>query len=214
MPLNVSPISQIAAIDFEASSLWMDFSFPVEFGGCDISMDPKSHLIRPTEYWASEEWMSTAWDPASERIHGLSFERLMDEGLDVRTSAECILEAYADKFLVSDNPAFDAIWLSRLFQAAAMEQDCPKLYCPHRCVLAIEFGESVDETCMIEYGDNEFDPVIRDWSIFNHCDDLVRGSHPKPHRAGADALFVMALTRAQVDTCFREDLSASILAKK
>jgi hypothetical protein len=169
-------------------------------------MNPESHLIRPTANWASEEWLSMAWNPEAEKIHGISLERLMDEGLDVRTSAERVLESFRGKFLISDNPAYDAVWLTRLFQAADMSELCPRLHCPHRCVFAIESGGVPDETCLLEYGDNQWVLPEKDWSVFNVCDDLVRGAYPKPHRAGADALFVMAHVRAQVDLDFRTGL--------
>lgn len=100
-------------LDFEASSL-SDASYPVEVGWCDHALTKGwSTLIRPHPAW-------TEWGVAAEQLHGLTRARIKHDGL---LAAEVMGRLNADlagQEIVSDNPAWEQFWLSRLAAAAGV----------------------------------------------------------------------------------------------
>ena len=103
-------------VDIEASAL--ENGFPIEIGIADPGQGVvHAWLIRPYAGWVWD-----AWDPASQRVHGLSKADL-DCGDDVLTVAQGVLRAVGGRKLASDNPEFDGFWLSKLFEAAL--EDAP-----------------------------------------------------------------------------------------
>ncbi len=101
-----------AFIDFEASSLDLICSYPIEVGVCLADGSLHSWLIRPAPLW--DDWSETA-----QAIHGLSREQLLDEGVEVPEVAaylnDCLRgTAYSDAW------TFDSFWLHRLFRAARL----------------------------------------------------------------------------------------------
>ena len=103
-------------LDIEASAL--ENGFPIEIGIAHPSQGAvHAWLIRPHASWAWD-----AWNPASEKIHGLSRTDLARGG-DVFTVAREILRAVGGRPLATDNPQFDGFWLSKLFEAA--REDAP-----------------------------------------------------------------------------------------
>ena len=117
----VIPLSRIAVIDLEASSLG-SASFPTEIGWATLRDDGTistsgAVLIRPTARWTM---YSNAWSPASERLTGISQEMLDRDGLSPREAAERFLEAVGDRDLYSDEVDFDRHWLGMLLDAAGV----------------------------------------------------------------------------------------------
>lgn len=70
----------------------------------------ESHLICPEPSW-------TNWSAQSEEIHGISRALLSQEGKPADWVVHRALTVLKGAILVSDNPAFDAHWLSMLFKA-------------------------------------------------------------------------------------------------
>lgn len=110
----IHAIEKYVALDFEASSLSAD-SWPIEVGlswlagGEVVSW---SSLIRP-----ADEWPLSAWSPASEQVHGIPFETLLDAPTPQTVTSE-LRAQMAGRLLVSDAPDFDGRWLERLMNAA------------------------------------------------------------------------------------------------
>lgn len=103
-------------LDVEASAL--EHGFPIEIGIADPGQGTvHAWLVRPHASWAWD-----AWNPASEKIHGLKKSDL-DRGDDVQTVAQAILRVVDGRSLATDNPEFDGFWLSKLFEAA--REDAP-----------------------------------------------------------------------------------------
>ncbi|SHK06641.1 hypothetical protein SAMN02745194_04091 [Roseomonas rosea] len=105
----------IAFIDFEASSLGAN-SHPIEVGWFRADEEvAEAHLIRPAEGW-------TDWAAASECIHGISREVLLQEGRPVMEVALRLLQALppGEVLVFSDAPAWDQDWLDTLFREAGL----------------------------------------------------------------------------------------------
>lgn len=100
-------------IDFEASSLDLISSYPIEVGICLGREGVRSWLIKPAPIWRD-------WSEEAQRIHGLTRERLFEEGRSVVDVAlalnECIPEV-----CYSDAWTFDSFWLYRLFRIAGIK---------------------------------------------------------------------------------------------
>ncbi|WP_097459911.1 3'-5' exonuclease [Mangrovitalea sediminis] len=97
-------------IDFEASSLDLVASYPIEVGLCLADGTTHSWLIRPHVLWLD-------WSESAEKIHRIPRERLIEEGVeasDVATALNQLIPgvAYCDAW------TFDSFWLHRLFRAA------------------------------------------------------------------------------------------------
>lgn len=97
-------------IDFEASSLDLVASYPIEVGVCLASGETKSWLIKPHVVW--KDWSERAF-----RIHGITQETLQSEGLDVGQVAE-ELNDFLQGDVYCDAWTFDSFWLHRLYKAA------------------------------------------------------------------------------------------------
>jgi hypothetical protein len=106
-PGVVAPGS-IAIIDIEASCLpALGRSYPIEIAvGHPDSGRVMSWLIRP-----EPDWLGWAWDPAAERLHGLTMARLQAEGLPRVEVARAVEMALSERHGVSDAPAFDQAWM-------------------------------------------------------------------------------------------------------
>lgn len=104
-------LARMRFIDVEASGLHKT-SYPIEIAWCGLDLKPASMLIKPLP-----EWGLSDWSYESERIHGISRDQLMEEGLDARGCAEAMAAALAGCLVYSDAPAFDAKWLMTLFSA-------------------------------------------------------------------------------------------------
>lgn len=106
MITNTSP----AFIDFEASSLDLIASYPIEVGVCLPDGTLHSWLIQPHVLWQD-------WSESAERIHGITRETLEQEGTPVREVARQ-LNDLLDGQVFCDAWTFDSFWLHRLYKAA------------------------------------------------------------------------------------------------
>lgn len=107
--------SQPAFIDFEASSLDLIASYPIEVGLCMPDGTLHSWLIAPHVLWQD-------WSDSAERIHGISRTTLEAEGASVQEVAHR-LNALLPEQVFCDAWTFDSFWLHRLFRAAKVRPE-------------------------------------------------------------------------------------------
>lgn len=112
-------------LDVESSGIARG-SFPIEIGWAfahadDATLEAHSLLIRPDDSWLARDG---AWDGAAVRVHGLTLERLMDEGLPISEACERLDAAFAGRVLASDTGAgsWDDDWLLALYEAAGRDR--------------------------------------------------------------------------------------------
>jgi hypothetical protein len=94
-------------IDFEASSLNEENSYPISLG---IVHQGKAYywLIKPKNSW-------TDWDANAEKIHHISKKCLLAHGKESNQVTEEIRQLLGtESILYSDNPFWEKLWLSRL----------------------------------------------------------------------------------------------------
>lgn len=101
-----------AFIDFEASSLDLISSYPIEVGVCLPDGALHSWLIAPHALWQD-------WSDSAEQIHGIARTRLAREGRTVNEVARA-LNRLVTGYVFCDAWTFDSFWLYRLFRAANM----------------------------------------------------------------------------------------------
>ena len=104
---------QPAFIDFEASSLDLIASYPIEVGICMPDGTLHSWLISPHVLWQD-------WSQSAEQIHGISRETLEADGIAVSEVASALNELLPEQ-VFCDAWTFDSFWLHRLFRAADMQ---------------------------------------------------------------------------------------------
>jgi len=107
MTVNKSP----AFIDFEASSLDLIASYPIEVGICMPDGTLHSWLIRPHGSWKD-------WSESAETIHGITRAELENEGVPVMQVAEELNALLLSCQVFCDAWTFDSFWLHRLYRAA------------------------------------------------------------------------------------------------
>ncbi|WP_121119991.1 hypothetical protein [Croceibacterium ferulae] len=111
----------IAVLDIEASALGYR-SYPIEVGLAVIEqMQPIrvwSALIRPTQMWVD----GGIWSSESAQIHGVPFERLLEDGKAVEQVCDYLNAVLANTIVVTDAPEHDQSWLATLFRAAERSQ--------------------------------------------------------------------------------------------
>lgn len=110
--LPMTQFSTPAFIDFEASSLDLIASYPIEVGVCLPDGSVHSWLIRPHVLWHD-------WSASAEDIHGISRQVLADDGHTVEQVASHLNELL-DGQVFCDAWTFDSFWLHRLYRAADM----------------------------------------------------------------------------------------------
>jgi hypothetical protein len=154
-------------IDFEASSLPMPGSFPVEIAIGDIDTgEVTSWLIRPTDRWLK----SGFWDPNAEKVHGLSREHLREHGRPAAEVAREVRATLKGKTLLSDYPEGEELWLGSLWWAGDIRDPLPY------------FFSVVHEIYDIA---NKADMTSD--ALESKMDD-IRHRHPVVHRASLDVL--------------------------
>lgn len=99
-----------AFIDFEASSLDLIASYPIEVGICLPDGQLHSWLIRPHVLWQD-------WSDSAEQIHGINRRTLESEGSPISDVAQQLNELLPEQ-VFCDAWTFDSFWLHRLFRAA------------------------------------------------------------------------------------------------
>lgn len=110
------------AIDFEASCLpQYGRSFPIEVGIASSMGWSKSWLIRPHARWADWQWSAEA-----ESLHGISRERLEQDGLDIIQVAQFLKTAVGGEQVIADS-YLDDDWSRILYEAAGDKHYLPVL---------------------------------------------------------------------------------------
>ncbi|MDC0661059.1 3'-5' exonuclease [Marinobacter sp. SS21] len=99
-----------AFIDFEASSLDLIASYPIEVGVCLPDGSLQSWLVRPHVIWRD-------WSDSAERVHGISRATLERDGRTVRDVAHELNQLLSGQ-IFCDAWSFDSFWLHRLYRAA------------------------------------------------------------------------------------------------
>lgn len=99
-------------IDIEASGLEPG-CHPVEVGWATLAGRQGSVLIAPPRVWGADRW-----DPAAERLHGISRPWLLKNGVTPAEALVAFEEATRGLVLVSDAPGQDGHWLRMLTAAA------------------------------------------------------------------------------------------------
>lgn len=97
-------------IDFEASSLDLVASYPIEVGLCLADGSVKSWLIKPHVLWHD-------WSEKSARIHGITRDELSREGIEI-DAVVAEMNALLSGTIYCDAWTFDSFWLHRLFKAS------------------------------------------------------------------------------------------------
>jgi hypothetical protein len=105
----------LAFIDVEASSL-ID-GYPIEIGWAREDGQVGAVLVRP-----HPKWGSLVWDPAAERIHGLSRALLEAQGVTVDDAVATLNEALRGCKALSDAPSHDWRWLGLLLENCGAER--------------------------------------------------------------------------------------------
>jgi hypothetical protein len=99
-----------AFLDFEASSLDLIASYPIEVGVCLSDGSLHSWLIRPHVLWLD-------WSESAELVHGIARTTLEREGLEISEVTHTLNELLAGQ-IFCDAWTFDSFWLHRLYKAA------------------------------------------------------------------------------------------------
>lgn len=99
-----------AFIDFEASSLDLVASYPIEVGICMPDGMLHSWFIQPHVLWLD-------WSESAERIHGISRATLEEKGTPISEVAAALNELLTGQ-VFCDAWTFDSFWLHRLFKTA------------------------------------------------------------------------------------------------
>jgi hypothetical protein len=156
------PPVPLAVLDFEASCLPCPGSYPIEVAVAYVdSGDTRSWLIRPEPAWLE----GGKWDPAAERLHGISPAMLEADGRpadEVRRGLRAAVEGHS---VLTDGASGDSYWLSVLFDG-----DPPVRIEPLRDFLVLAAG------------DGPAAKIVVDGAV-----ELARTRFPTIHRAEPDA---------------------------
>jgi hypothetical protein len=114
-------------IDIEASGFGRD-SYPIEVGFVLPNGRGVCTLVRPPPQW-------THWDPAAERLHGISRATALRHGRDPRVVAQLLNDQLHGLTVYCDGWAHDYAWLATLFEAAGAS---PQFRLEHHGVLLDE----------------------------------------------------------------------------
>lgn len=112
-PERMNSETRPAFIDFEASSLDLIASYPIEVGICLPDGQLHSWLIRPHVLWQD-------WSESAERIHGINRSTLENEGTPVTEVANSLNELLPEQ-VFCDAWTFDSFWLHRLYRVAGIQ---------------------------------------------------------------------------------------------
>ncbi len=102
---------RITFLDFESSSL-SESSYPIEVGwvthnnGVDT---PHSLLIKPADDWQN-------WNPDAEKIHGISREQLLRDGIPIIDVMKTLMEDVGDYIFATSS--MDSYWFWKLARKA------------------------------------------------------------------------------------------------
>lgn len=102
--------SEFFVLDFEAAGLNMAWSYPIEVGYCNGSVEYEA-LIKPYPGW-------DYWSVESQEIHNISQHEIMFSGLDGADVCARMNKDLAGQVVYVDGGMYDQIWCERLFSEA------------------------------------------------------------------------------------------------
>lgn len=153
-----SPVDTPIILDIEASGFGAG-SYPIEIGVAMPDGSLHAWLIRPLPEW-------THWQDSAEQIHGISRERLLDEGQNLRHVADELNILLRGKTAYSDGWGVDSSWLARLYHEAGVVQ---------------RFTLETIYALLSEF-------QLEKWHRTRL--DVLKETGMIPHRAGTDALII------------------------
>jgi hypothetical protein len=112
MPFMPEPDRLHCVVDIEASGFGRQ-SYPIEIGWALADGRTGCLLVRPPPHW-------THWDPAAEKVHGISRDTLARHGREPVEVALHLNAELGSQVVYSDAWGHDYAWLSRLFDEAGM----------------------------------------------------------------------------------------------
>lgn len=175
--------------DIEASALGAG-SFPIEIGWAGVDLVPHHFLIKPHQTWTKE-----FWNPESEKVHNISWEQLMEEGINPKEAAERVIDAFRQKLIISDNPSYEAKWFLRLFEAVDIKADFVfRNHFDEVMTYIRDLYEAWGEAANIE-GTGRWENVQK---IIGVTEAVMR-TFPHTHRASDDAVQLAATFKILVD---------------
>lgn len=145
-------------LDIEASGFGPG-SYPIEVGVALADGRLLARLIKPLDHW-------THWQKSAEEIHGISRERLLDEGVEPREIAVELNTLLANQTVYTDGWGVDRSWLALLFYESQVLQR-----------FRLESVYSLLDEHQLEH-----------WSMYR--EQVLEITGMEPHRAGTDALIV------------------------
>lgn len=174
--LDSDKMPGMAVIDLEASGLHRG-SFPIEVGWCFGDLRSGSFLIRPHSSWHMDDWRAE-----SEAVHGIPQEKLHKEGIEAHEAARFLNDTLGGYILLTDAPAYDGMWLQRLFDAAGVDPT----------FMLRDYKAVFGQVCRLRTADeiNEVHAKVQKLFTYNH-------------RAEKDALFLTAFLLS-VGGCYDE----------
>lgn len=159
----------IVTIDFEASCLPGEGSYPIEIGLAKRDQTSYSSLIKPTVEWLT--WGH--WSKESEKVHGISLEQLKSEGKPVEIVVLEAEEFIAGRQLVSDHERCENEWMAELYRAAGRQ---------FGFVIDDFQGLFVNRDAYRLYGE-----IISFLDLEGDCVEGAKRAYPHSHRARNDA---------------------------
>jgi len=112
-------LAMIVFLDFEASSL-SKHSYPVEIAWVFEDGRSRSFLVKPKSGW-------TDWSADAEKIHGISRDRLQEEGNDIELVVGELMAELSGHELYASSPSWDGKWLSALLRGGGMSRHALRL---------------------------------------------------------------------------------------
>lgn len=154
-------------LDFEASSLGKK-SYPIEVAWVFEDGRSKSTLIKPLSEW-------TDWSSEAEALHGVSRQRLEDEGTAPTTVAHQMIDLLSGHQLFASAPSWDGKWLSTLLRGGGL---------PRHALRLAKSDEAFVQVAREVLGNGPSDEVVSALVA-----DVVQATVPAipAHRALADA---------------------------
>lgn len=137
-------------IDFEASSLDLIESYPIEVGICLSNGETHSWLIKPHVLWKD-------WSGKAAKIHGISREELETKGTDCIEVANALNALLGDELVYCDAWTFDSFWLHRLFKTSGIKHS-----------FQIESISAILNDAQIERWQDVHNATIEDMSLPRH----------------------------------------------
>ena len=98
-------------IDFEASGLNLQFSYPIQVAAIKPDGSYYDSYIKPATNW-------TYWDHNSQEVHNIPRTLLHDVGRPIRQVANELNEFIGDEIAYCDGGIYDIHWATALYQAA------------------------------------------------------------------------------------------------